>query len=195
MLGSIKYNLANLANFNGRDARQTFWYYVLFLVVIQFGAGIIAAIPMYSQIFSSAFNGAQSGMSEQQMQAMMFAQMGDSLRTQVWVSAAIGVVMTLLLIAAFVRRLHDAGYPGLIVLVPVATYLFSLAYNISNIDNVLAAMEAAAATENPQQALSMQGQMVGAGLVSWIGIIVVIVFGVMKSQAGPNKYGDAPVRY
>ncbi|MBD3814359.1 MAG: DUF805 domain-containing protein, partial [Betaproteobacteria bacterium] len=66
MLGSIKYNLANLANFNGRDARQTFWYYVLFLVVIQFGAGIIAAIPMYSQIFSSAFNGAQSGMSEQQ---------------------------------------------------------------------------------------------------------------------------------
>ena len=34
MLGAIKYNLANLTNFSGRDARQTFWYYVLFLVII-----------------------------------------------------------------------------------------------------------------------------------------------------------------
>jgi uncharacterized membrane protein YhaH (DUF805 family) len=39
--------------------------------------------------------------------------------------------------------------------------------------------------------------MLGAGwsMISWIGIIVVIVFGVMKSQGGPNAYGDAPVRF
>ena len=31
MLAAIKHNLANLFNFTGRDARQTFWYYVLFV--------------------------------------------------------------------------------------------------------------------------------------------------------------------
>lgn len=191
MLGAIKYNLANLTNFNGRDARQTFWYYVLFLVVMQVGVGIIAAIPLYMDIFSSAFHAAGSGASEEQMQAMMFANMAGQLKTQVWISAGLGLVMTALFVAAFVRRLHDAGYTGWIALVPVATYLFSLGYNVTNIDNVMAAMSSG----NLQQTMSMEQQMIGPGLVSYIGFIVVIVFGVFKSQEGPNQYGDAPVRF
>jgi uncharacterized membrane protein YhaH (DUF805 family) len=34
MLASIKYNLSHLLDFSGRDARQTFWYYVLFLFIV-----------------------------------------------------------------------------------------------------------------------------------------------------------------
>jgi uncharacterized membrane protein YhaH (DUF805 family) len=48
---------------------------------------------------------------------------------------------------------------------------------------------------NPQDmAAYMQGQsqMYTYGLVGWIAPIIVIVFGIMKSTDGPNRYGDAP---
>ncbi|MCB2088177.1 MAG: DUF805 domain-containing protein [Sphingomonadaceae bacterium] len=195
MLAAIKYNLSHLTQFDGRDARQTFWYYVLFLVVMQFGVGIIAAIPLYIDMFTGAFQAAQAGMDEQQMQAMMMANMGDQLRTQVWISAGIGVVISALLAASFVRRLHDAGFTGWIAIIPIATYFFSLGYNIVNLDNMLALMEKAMSATNPQEAFAIQGQMASTSLISWVGILVVIGFGVLKSQAGPNKYGDAPVSF
>lgn len=55
MLGAVKYNLANLANFKGRDARQTFWYYVLFLVIVQFAVSMVFTIPMYVSMFTGVF--------------------------------------------------------------------------------------------------------------------------------------------
>ena len=112
MWGAIKYNLANLTNFNGRDARQTFWYYVLFLVVVQFGLGIVMAIPLYIDIFTQAFNAAQSGMGEEQVQAMIFTDMAGYMNNQAIVSAVLSLVMVALLLASFVRRLHDSGKPG-----------------------------------------------------------------------------------
>ncbi|MCP5396784.1 MAG: DUF805 domain-containing protein [Sphingomonadaceae bacterium] len=195
MLGSIKYNLSHLGQFSGRDARQTFWYYVLFLVVLQFGVGIIAAIPLYIDMFTGAFQAAQAGLGEREMQAMMMANMGDQMRTQVWISAAVGVVISILLAASFVRRLHDTGFTGWIAVIPLGTYLFSLGYNIVNLDTMLAMMERAMSATEPSEAFAMQGQMASTSLISWVGILVVIGFGVLKSQDGPNKYGDAPVRF
>ena len=55
MLNAIKYNLSNLTNFEGRDARQTFWYYVLIIVVVQYAIQIFASIPMYVSMFSNMF--------------------------------------------------------------------------------------------------------------------------------------------
>jgi uncharacterized membrane protein YhaH (DUF805 family) len=43
--------------------------------------------------------------------------------------------------------------------------------------------------------MQMQTQMGAYGLVGWIGYIVVIIFGVMRSTDGPNQYGDEPVRF
>jgi uncharacterized membrane protein YhaH (DUF805 family) len=55
--------------------------------------------------------------------------------------------------------------------------------------------ELMATAMNPQDmAAYMQGQsqMYTYGLVGWIAPIIVIVFGIMKSTDGPNRYGDAP---
>ena len=60
MLGAIKYNLKHLLDFSGRDARQTFWYYILFLVVLQFLVGMIAIIPSMVTIMGDTFTAAIS---------------------------------------------------------------------------------------------------------------------------------------
>ena len=57
MLGSIRYNLANILNFHGRDARPTFWYYVLFLFILQVAIGMVAAIPRSRSQARFAFDG------------------------------------------------------------------------------------------------------------------------------------------
>lgn len=195
MWGAIKYNLANLTNFNGRDARQTFWYYVLFLVVVQFALGIIMVIPLYVDMFTQAFNAARSGMDEAQMQAMMFSDVADQMKTQMMVSAVLSLVIVVMLLASFVRRLHDSGKPGWWAAIPAATYIFAAIYNFMNVENIIAVMQEAMTSGNPAAAYSMQGEMAGWSIISWIGIIVVIVFGVMKSDEGANGYGDAPVRF
>jgi uncharacterized membrane protein YhaH (DUF805 family) len=60
MLGAIKYNLANLFNVSGRDARQTFWYYVLAIVVLHIAASMAISIPMMATAMASAFEAANA---------------------------------------------------------------------------------------------------------------------------------------
>ena len=40
MFEAIKYNLAHLADFTGREDRPTFWWYVLFLLVLDILLGL-----------------------------------------------------------------------------------------------------------------------------------------------------------
>lgn len=195
MFGSIKYNLSHLTDFTGRDARQTFWYYVLFLVVVQVGVGIVLMIPMYIDIFGQAFSAAQSGMSEQEMQAAMFEGMAGGLRTQMYASTILGLVIAALFAASFTRRLHDSGKSGWWTLLALGTYLASLAFNVANIDTVLEITSRSMSVTDPNEALSVQGELYAYSALGWVGYVVVIVFGVMKSDPGPNEYGAEPVRF
>jgi uncharacterized membrane protein YhaH (DUF805 family) len=40
----------------------------------------------------------------------------------------------------------------------------------------------------------MQGQAFDA-LIGWLPMLIAIVIGVLKSTPGPNRYGDAPVKF
>jgi hypothetical protein len=42
--------------------------------------------------------------------------------------------------------------------------------------------------------MQQQSEMGSLGLVGWIAPLIVIVFGVMESTVGPNRFGEAPVR-
>ena len=195
MLGAIKYNLANLANPAGRDARQTFWYYMLFLVITQVVVSTIAAMPMYIAMFGGAIDAAQSGANEQEMNALMFANMRGHLHTQMWVGAVMGLIMAALFSAAFVRRLHDSGKPGWLLLLVLLPYLASLAFSIVNFDAIMAMTERMMTMTDPAEVMASQSKLYAYSLPSWIAYIVTIVFGVMRSNDGPNRYGDAPVRF
>ena len=195
MLGSIKYNLSHLADFTGRDARQTFWYYALFLIVVQIGVSIVTSIPMYAGMFTGAFEAASQGMDENAMTAAMMADMTGYLHTQVWISAVLGVIMIALFTAAFVRRLHDGGFPGWIAIVPVVSQLAAAVVGIVTLDKAMAITQAAMANTDPAETIALQSEIAPYAMIGWIGYLVVIGFGIVKSQGGPNKYGDAPVRF
>lgn len=195
MLSAIRYNFRNLTNFSGRDARATFWYWMLFLVLLQFLAGMVLAAPLYVEMFSSAFEAASSGASEQEINAAMFAGMSGQLKTQMLVSVVLGVVSCALFSASFVRRLHDAGKPGWILALAVGPYLGALLYNYANFDATLAMIEISMAAGDPDAMLANQSSLYAYSFLGWIGYGVVIAFGVMKSDEGPNRYGAEPVRF
>jgi len=43
--------------------------------------------------------------------------------------------------------------------------------------------------------MQYQSQMAPYGLIGLIGYIAVLIFGIMKSTDGPNRYGEAPVEF
>ena len=196
MLKSIRYNLSNLTNFAGRDARQTFWYYVLFIVVMQILIGLIASIPMYVSMVSGLLDSVASGASEGEAALAMAQNLAGQLKTQVVIGMVLSAVSAGLIVASLVRRLHDGGFSGWIAAIPLATQAFSIAYSFATLDQLEELMLAnvTAASAGAADPMAMQAEMGLYGLVGWIGYLVVVGFGVVPSQAGANKYGEEPVR-
>lgn len=194
MIAAIKHNLSNLTNFNGRDARPTFWWYVLFLVIMQFVVGLLASIPLIGASVGTAMDAVQSGADQATMQADMMASMAEAMDTVIWVGVASEIVMVLLLVASFVRRLHDSGNSGWWAAIPVATQLAGVFGAVTTIDRAKELMVLSADISRMEEAQALQADMMAEPLnwVSWIGVIVVLVFGVMSSQKEANKYGEPP---
>jgi len=187
--------LIDLTNFAGRDARQTFWYYVLFLYLIQMVAGMLVAIPMMVAMFSQMFAGIRAGADPDAMNAMMLEAMTGPLETTMWLAMGLGAVSLLALAASFVRRLHDSGLSGWWGLLPGLLYVGYLAWMPRQIAMV---KEMLAQTEALQQGGNPLGMMPGqemAMLSAYVPLILLAVFGVRKSNPGPNRYGEAPVRF
>ena len=205
MLGSIKYNLSHLLDFSGRDARQTFWFYVLFLFVVYLAFSMVAGLLLVGSIVGPIVEIANTGASEQEMDAqvaqMMGGMMGRLMGMVIWFSIAVSAVMDMLLAAAFVRRLHDSDSSGWWALAVLASQIVSTAVMIPMIDAMQGVMAQAMDPANMADPARMQAMMAGQsrfslyGLVGWIGPIAVIVFGVLDSTDGPNRYGEAPVRF
>jgi uncharacterized membrane protein YhaH (DUF805 family) len=192
MIAETTHCLRNLANFTGRDSRQTFWMYVLALVIVQFVIGMVMVIPLLASMIGQVIEAAETGSDPEQMNGTMAALMGPMMGEMVVWTGIMALVMSALFIAAFVRRLHDAGYSGWIALVPLATQAFAAIYSYSQMKRMMALMEAAMASQDPQAMSQMQAQIGPYGYVGYIGYLVVIVFGIMDSQAGPNRWGEDP---
>lgn len=201
MLGAIKYNLTHLLDFSGRDARQTFWSYVLFLFVVNIAIGMVLGIAIVASLIGSAVDAAQAGASEEAMQAEMAARMGGFVDGIVWYSLASNAAMYLLIAASFVRRLHDSnssGWWGLAVLVAL---VIGSVVSIDTMGTMREVMTEAMSRTDPmgqaeiQEMMRGQSQAGSLGLVAWIAPLMVIVFGVMDSSKGPNRFGEEPVRF
>src|SRR5262245_11377819 len=127
MLAAIKHGLTSLTNFTGRDARQAFWYYVLFVYLITMAIGMVVSVPMTMQ---AMMTGVQQGIANAQavnaddaateaaMQAAIMQSMGGWMTALVWVGFATALIMFLGLAASLVRRLHDADMSGYWALLP-----------------------------------------------------------------------------
>jgi uncharacterized membrane protein YhaH (DUF805 family) len=194
MFGAIKYGLVNLANFKGRDERQTFWCYVLFLVILRFIAGLAISLPTTAHAMSVAMQAAQSQADPATMQAQMFAAMAESLPMAMWLGVVVGVVTAILLVASLVRRLHDSGLSGWWALLPAALQAFALAQAPAALHRAMDMLTHLDARTMPNPAAMMQAQGVTA-LIGWLPAIIVVIAGVRKSNDGPNRFGEAAVRF
>jgi uncharacterized membrane protein YhaH (DUF805 family) len=195
MFGSIRYNLTHLFDFRGRDARQTFWYYVLFLVALDIIAWIVALVPVIGSAVQQAMKAAQAGLPQDQVSAQIVQGMAPGLASIVWFSVTVSLLLTLLTLAAFVRRLHDSGNPGWWAGIVLAIKLVTVAVSIRGIGKINETLQAVSDPARLQQ-LQATTQSPTQGLLTllgWAGLIIVIVFGVFQSTPGPNRYGDAPV--
>lgn len=197
MFGSIKYNLTHLFDFRGRDARQTFWYYVLFVVILRIIVGIGMAIPTIGAVMGKAMEAAKSGApaDPQALAASSLAGMGPWLQTAAYVSIAVGLVTIVLLLAAFVRRLHDSGNSGWWAALAVAAQLAALWSTYVNIGRINEVLSQATRQIQTGGTTTFNTGTNYLGLLGWLAIIIVLVFGILKSTDGPNRYGEAPVEF
>lgn len=192
MFAAIKYNLANLTNFSGRDARPTFWYYVLFLVIAQYALGLLISLPLMGGMMQGVVEGVKEGMSEAELQARMLARMSGPMRSAMIASMGLYLVSSALLFASFVRRLHDSGRPGWIAAIAFLCVLGAQAASMANMDRMIDAISTSA-PGSPEAILAAQGPLIYATMLSWVGMLIVIGFGVWPSTDGPNRYGEEPV--
>jgi uncharacterized membrane protein YhaH (DUF805 family) len=196
MWGAVKHALSNLTNPNGRDARQTFWYWVLVVFVARYAASMVVSFPMTMKIMNMTMQSIGSGKPEDvtAMQSQMMAMIADDLSRMVWLGLAIGVVSMLLLVCSVVRRLHDSNLSGWLVLVPGALYGIALAQAPRQIEASIEMLKTMKPGTPPDVSQMMQAQGL-LGLLAWVAIGLVIWIGVRDSDEEPNRYGDAPVRF
>jgi uncharacterized membrane protein YhaH (DUF805 family) len=199
MWQTIRYQFGHLAEFRGRDTRQTFWYWFLALVVANVVVGLAMSLPLTTSAMGTAMAGARSGGDpaavEAAAQAAMMNQMADSMKPLILAGIVVGLINIVLLGASFVRRLHDSGKSALWAGLAAAVYLVSLWASWASADRIVSAMHQAAAQGSARLAGDLQQQLGWQQLVGYVPLIIIIVFGVMKSDPGPNRYGEEPVRF
>lgn len=199
MLQAIKHGLGNLTNINGRDARQPFWLYVLFLYLVSMAISMVVTMPMMGNVMATAVQQgmAQAGnadpaAADAAARAAITVAVGDMLPTIIWTSVATALLLILGLSAALARRLHDSGLSGYWALLPVGLQAFSTAMVPVQMAKVQESM-AAAMSGDPTQSLAAIQNSFGPGpLAAWAAIAVVIALGVRKSDEGSNRYGEVP---
>jgi uncharacterized membrane protein YhaH (DUF805 family) len=59
MWGAMKYHTAHLADFNGRDARQTFWYWFLFVFLLNMAVGLLTSLPATMSAMTASMSAAR----------------------------------------------------------------------------------------------------------------------------------------
>ncbi len=179
MIEAIRHGLSNLTNFAGRDSRSTFWYYMLFLIIVNIAIGLVVGVMYAAGSVGGAIEAASAGASEAEVQAQVLKGMSGSLVTQAWIGIIVSLITLALFVAAFVRRLRDAALPAAIAAIPVATSLFTAYHNFS----VASSMQTVMATGDAVAINEAATAAAGWGMVGWIGYLVVIVCGAIPTRA------------
>lgn len=191
ILASIRYNLACLIRFSGRDPRGRFWPYAIFIYALSVVAGILLFIPVLFDMFVRMQRflvehpeglPATAGPYDPAAPALPPELMPD-LSVVLVPMTLVGVLAMLLLAAAIVRRLHDRDRSGWWALLPVP----------SIIAGQLMAPRAAAMLGGTPPDPGVMLPVLLNNLVYWITFIALIVMLARAGTEGGNRYGPDPL--
>lgn len=200
MIEAIRYSLSHLLDAKGRDSRSTFWFYVLFLVIVYFLVSMVMSVlvggsMMFQAVEHSQISNGAGTVDRTVMQQRMIHGMSQFMGASMWVSAAMSCLGAFLIAASFTRRLHDSGKPSWIAVLVIALYLVSVALSVGMMADYARVFDKVDMTDQ----LAMQKAMAATrqahawtGLVGWIPSVALLVFGVWPSSDGDNRYGPEP---
>lgn len=198
MIETIRYTLCNLLNFKGRDGRRTFWTYALFVYLLRAVAGLVVSGTLMAGGIGVAVHGGDPLVLAQQMQA----QMAIIMPRMMVAAMALGLATMVLLAAALVRRLHDAGLSGWFVLLPGVPYVMALVAvpaQTARLTVAMQAMRAAQRTGEGAGAMMVRPHhgMMGAvnwsavGL-GWLALVLLVALATRAATPGTNRFGPEP---
>jgi uncharacterized membrane protein YhaH (DUF805 family) len=169
-IANLRMHLANLANFKGRETRGVFWPWV----------GLLFGLAMFVNALV---------MTQLVMPVMFVAdtvdQMVGAMETYTKFMGVLGVVTVAMLAAAVTRRLHDAGKPAWLGLLPLPFLAFGLFW-FTRIISVM--------FEEDVEGDSMSAFMLGfANNFIYIVMLGCLVFMLAQaSNPDENRHGPPP---
>ena len=193
MAGAIGYSLKNLTNFNGRDGRKRFLTYFVFVVILNLVLYLAASIPTIMAAMNAGIEAAKTG-DNRTAETAILNHMIDFAGTLVWISLGIALLNIVLLSAAFVRRAHDTGLPGLLLAIPLGLQLVWMFFAYRQLDGLKATMRAAVDAQLAGQSPEVQSGMIAQDLIGWLVVIIVLVIGFLKTQRSENQYGEPDLK-
>jgi uncharacterized membrane protein YhaH (DUF805 family) len=189
IFASIRYNLANLLRFSGRDSRAIFWPYAIAVFLTSMAVDILLFIPVmtdtmqrmmiYVRDHPEGFPQPAPG----QIQALPPGLMPDMSRIFV-PTTIVSIVSLLLLAAAVVRRLHDRDRSG---------WWGGLPLPFQAVGLVAAPAMMKAMTDFPSRPLPLTMWTSLNSLFFWCAFILLIVLLAGEGTKRPNRFGgDTP---
>ena len=106
---AIKSGFQNLTNFNGRARRSEFWWFYLFLFLVSIPLTLLSMIPALGAFASLDWTSTAETAEVTDQQVADFV---GALLLSYGIAIVLSLIVFFLLLAVWVRRLHDAGYSG-----------------------------------------------------------------------------------
>jgi uncharacterized membrane protein YhaH (DUF805 family) len=192
---SIKRGFGGVFRFGGRDTRGDYWPYAIIILLLNFLASMAVTATTMVGAMVGAFQSVQTADGSSTNQAaiesqMMEAMMGD-MQQMVLISTGIGLIGSLLLLAATARRLHDRGWSGWWLALPLAGQLFGGYFGVVQVREMSAITDFSdpAALSAMQAGTNVMGTIIG--LVTWAFYIVLLIQLVQDGSPEDNRFGPS----
>ncbi|MBW8785096.1 MAG: DUF805 domain-containing protein [Novosphingobium sp.] len=191
MIEAIRHGLTGVAQYGGRDGRQAFWYFVLFVFIVGFIVSTAFSLATIGPMLASAISAGTDRQPPADATTLFDGRGAGMVRTMFTLGLSLGVAKLALLSPALARRAHDSGLSTALALIAPALYTLGLVVLAANwqllVDRQIAAVG------HPDIALAnlRSYPQVAVTLLEWSAAVVAVIIGVRKSTPGPNPYGRA----
>ncbi|THD36557.1 MAG: DUF805 domain-containing protein [Sphingomonas sp.] len=196
-------HLTGLASFSGRENRQPFWLWILIVYAVQMVVGMIVMIPIMMGMIERMAPLMQGDPHRFDDHPELVMQMMTPMMSNIMVFAAIMAVVWLVLIgAAVVRRLHDGNRSGWWAAPVFACHVVMPLFYVSVMPRFFETFGTIRPGMTPDQVNAQMLPMMHSfgwlwllGMVSFLMMIVLIVFLCLPGTQGVNRYGEDPLAF